>query len=65
MTKSNLKQHQVTLAELQQALKHIRKAANITTCTLCLRDLALAESLIENLASVIGEVIEEGEKEGD
>lgn len=63
MTKSNLKQHEATLHEMELAVKHIKKAANMTTCALCLRDLALAELLIKNLASVISEIIEEGKKE--
>jgi len=65
MAKTNLKQHEATLHEMELALEHIKKASELTTCALCLRDLALAELLIQNIVSVITEIIEEGKKERD
>jgi hypothetical protein len=47
-----------TYTELQEALKHIQKAAEITTCGFCQRDLLIAEMIVQNVAFTIVEIIE-------
>lgn len=56
-------EHERELKEIEGALRHIKKAANITTCSLCFRDLTIAETLLQNLTTVLAEVIEEEKKE--
>jgi len=66
MDEEKIIKHEKTLNELQQAVKHIRRASDITTCELCLRDLTLVEAVLQNLISIINELIEknkEGKKE--
>lgn len=53
-----IKRHEATVNEMQQALEHIQKAGDLTTCELCIRDLTFAELLLQNLISVIRELIE-------
>jgi len=55
--------HEKTLNEMQQALEHIQRASNITSCALCIRDLTLAELLLQNIISVIRELLEKNDKE--
>lgn len=63
MSKSNLKQHEATLHEMEMALEHIQRAADLTSCKLCIRDLTLAELLLQNIISVIRELLEKNDKE--
>ncbi|MCW3129228.1 MAG: hypothetical protein N2V75_03905 [Methanophagales archaeon] len=39
--------------ELEAGLKHIRRAADLTDCSLCIKDLAFVELIIENLIQLI------------
>jgi 16S rRNA C1402 (ribose-2'-O) methylase RsmI len=47
-----------TYTELQEALKHIQKAEEITTCGFCQRDLLIAEMIVQNVTFTIVEIIE-------
>lgn len=63
MDEEKRKKHEKTLKEMKAALKHIQQALDITTCALCIRDLVLAEAILQHLIQVIETVLEEENRE--
>ena len=59
MDEEKRKRHEKALNEMKAALRHIQQALDVTTCALCLRDLVLAEVILQHLIMVIETVLEE------
>ena len=63
MDEEKRKKHEKALNEMKCALEHIQQALDVTTCALCIRDLVLAEVILQHLIQVIETVLEEENKE--
>lgn len=63
MDEEKRKRHEKALNEMKAALRHIQQALDVTTCALCIRDLVLAEVILQHLIQVIETVLEEENKE--
>lgn len=59
MDEEKRKKHEKALNEMKAALRHIQQALDVTTCALCIRDLVLAEVILQHLIMVIETVLEE------
>jgi len=59
MDEEKRKRHEKALNEMKCALEHIQQALDVTTCALCIRDLVLAEVILQHLIMVIETVLEE------
>lgn len=64
MTETN--KHEDTLDELYQAMSHIDKASDLTSCPFCERDLMIAGLLVQNIITLIEDLIKKNteKKEG-
>jgi len=59
MDEEKRKKHEKALNEMKAALRHIQQALDVTTCALCIRDLVIAEVILQRLIMVIETVLEE------
>ena len=59
MDEEKRKRHEKALNEMKAALRHIQQALDVTTCALCIRDLVIAEVILQRLIMVIETVLEE------
>lgn len=55
--------HEDTLDELYQAMSHIDKASDLTSCGFCERDLMIAGLLVQNIITLLEELIEKNNTE--
>lgn len=52
------KQHEETLDELREAMEHIDKASDLTSCGFCERDLMIAGLLVQNIITLLEDLVE-------